>query len=197
MAEVKTPYTDLFSYDAGSGQLFWKERPLSSFTGKTESSIRNACGSWNTKYAGKEAGTLARQSPTRGVVNRAILVWMKGVSMEAHRIIWEISYGPIPDGMFIDHINRNPIDNRLSNLRLATQSENARNCTLYKSSTTRLKGVSFFKQSAKWKATIGINNKHIHLGLFQTKGLAAVAYAKASIRYHGAYSTFCPAGKWN
>ena len=49
------------------------------------------------------------------------------MTIRLHRIIWEIANGPIPDGLEIDHINRNSLDNRLENLRLATRRQQCTN----------------------------------------------------------------------
>ena len=50
----------------------------------------------------------------------------KGKTIQAHRFIWEAVHGPIPDGLFINHINGNKRDNRLANLELVTHAENIR-----------------------------------------------------------------------
>ena len=109
---------------------------------------------------------------------------------KVHRIIWEMHNGPIPSGMVIDHINGNVEDNRLENLRVATNAENMRNRGCTYANQYGLKGVSWMKAAGKYQAGIKVDGKRIALGLFPTKGLAAVSYAKASLRYHGAFSPF-------
>ena len=54
-------------------------------------------------------------------------IWFKGRNVQAHRIIYELAYGSVPDGYVIDHINRNPADNRPKNLRAVTKSANKKN----------------------------------------------------------------------
>ena len=61
----------------------------------------------------------------------------------AHRVIWELTHGPIPDGMEIDHIDRCCTNNRLDNLRLVTSSENSCNTSGHSDSKTGVKNVSF------------------------------------------------------
>ena len=65
--------------------------------------------------------------------------------LQVHRVIWELAYGPIPDGMEIDHIDRNPSNNRLSNLRLVTHSENNQNKGQMSTNTTGERHISKVK----------------------------------------------------
>ena len=67
-----------------------------------------------------------------------------------HRIIWEMHNGDIPKGMCIDHINRVRDDNRIENLRLVTQTENALNSKLKATNTLGIKGV--YKDKKQWVA---------------------------------------------
>lgn len=92
-----------------------------------------------------------------------------------------------PDGMVVDHIDGNGLNNRRSNLRIATQNQNKRNSALFASNTSGLKGVSWHKKSLKWRAQIGHNNKKIHLGSFDAKEDAHAAYCEAAIKYHGEF----------
>ena len=80
-----------------------------------------------------------------------------------HRYITNAS-----DDMVVDHINGNTLDNRLSNLRVVTQSENLFNTKLYSSNTTGYKGVCYDKHAGKYKASIRLNGKSKHLGLYST-----------------------------
>lgn len=71
--------------------------------------------------------------------------WVTSVNyrlVRVHRIIWEMHFGDIPDGAFIDHINGNPGDNRIQNLRLASSMENSWNSKVHKDSISGVKGVS-------------------------------------------------------
>lgn len=96
-----------------------------------------------------------------------------------HRIIAGCTDGKI----HIDHIDRDRLNNRSSNLRFATISENQRNTALTKRNSSGFKGVSRFEDI--WQAAIRVNNEQIYLGHFKTKETAALAYDKAVKKYHG------------
>ncbi len=57
---------------------------------------------------------------------------INGKSYYVHRLLWEEAHGPIPDGMMVDHINGDPKDNRLENLRCVTRGQNKHNSTVQK-----------------------------------------------------------------
>lgn len=105
-----------------------------------------------------------------------------------HRLAWFYIHGEWPPHE-IDHINGDPFDNRLSNLRLATGSENGHNRRRSRRNTSGIKGVHFFKPSGKWRAAINDGHRHRkHLGLFDTKEQAAEAYRVAAIRLFGVFA---------
>lgn len=88
----------------------------------------------------------------------------------------------------VDHINRNPLDNRLVNLRLATSSQNQANNGLRADNTSGYKGVSWSKSSLKWVSKINVNGRKLHLGYFDTKEEAARRYDLAAIVFFGEYA---------
>jgi hypothetical protein len=168
-----------FIYNAETGDLIWKERPLSDFT-KT-----SICISWNNRCAGKRAGVM---STKKSGIPKKVMIEFFGKNCGAHRIIWEMHYGEIPDKMVIDHKDGNPWNNRLDNLRLATFAQNTQNSGKKPWNTSGVKGVVFNKKNNNWYSSICVRRKRIHLGSYPTKAMAAVAYAKASLRYHGKFS---------
>jgi hypothetical protein len=84
---------------------------------------------------------------------------------QAHRIAWALHHGAWPKDQ-IDHINGVKTDNRICNLREATNSQNGKNLGLSKANTSGFKGVSFEKYTGKWKAFIRVDGKMISLGRF-------------------------------
>ena len=92
-----------------------------------------------------------------------------------------------PDHLFVDHIDHNGLNNRRSNLRLCTTAQNARNVFSYKGSTSKYKGVCWYKEGRKWAAKIKLNNKAYHLGLFEDETEAAIAYDKKARELHGEF----------
>ena len=88
-----------------------------------------------------------------------------------------------------DHIDRNELNNRKSNLRPATASENTTNRRRFKNNTSGYTGVVWHKQTQKWRAQIQINKKPISLGAFNTKDEAVVARLKAEVKYHGDFAS--------
>ena len=99
-----------------------------------------------------------------------------------HRIIMDAP----PDKM-TDHINKDPLDNRRSNLRLCTNAQNQFNSKT-KLGASGIKGVSWHKIANKWRTQLRIGNKRIHLGLFKNKLDAGKAYQDAVKKYHGEFA---------
>lgn len=89
------------------------------------------------------------------------------------------------DGLVIDHINRNGLDNRKINLRLTTHSVNTRNCKLNKNNTSGFKGIVWSKNDKRWVASLNVNDKKIHLGQFKDKKDAIKCRKEGEIKYWG------------
>jgi len=88
-----------------------------------------------------------------------------------------------------DHIDGDGLNNRRSNLRVATPLQNARNKSKKKSpSSCPHKGVTWNKRAGRWKAVICANYKEIHLGYFTDSVEAARAYDTAALKLHGEFA---------
>jgi hypothetical protein len=164
-----------FTYDAGTGELRWKERPLSDFAGGTYTPERRAK-RWNARYAGKVAGIVHRGG------------YLRVKSTYVHRLIWEMHNGPIPEGMQIDHVSGDRADNRLGNLRLATPKQNAQNKRARRCSTSPFVGVSWSSDKQKWVAQINANGVNRYLGAYEKQTDAAAAYNVAARATYGAFA---------
>jgi len=96
----------------------------------------------------------------------------------------------VGDGLFVDHINHNSVDNRKANLRPATQTQNNRNRRKFAGqSNSKYKGVYWKPRLEKWVAQIGVNRKVIHLGCFEKEKDAAKAYDEGAKKYHGEFAS--------
>jgi hypothetical protein len=94
--------------------------------------------SWLSRKIGDVAGSLNKQGYWRLNLN--------GKSYLAHRVIWQLSNGEIPEGFVVDHIDKNPSNNRLENLRMVPIAVNSRNSSLYSTNTTGVNGVIYSEQ---------------------------------------------------
>lgn len=92
-----------------------------------------------------------------------------------------------PKGLQVDHINHNIYDNRKANLRVCTNTENARNCRKKTPSKTGYKGV-YSQHGHRPHAMIRVNSKLIYLGKFNTPLEAAQAYNAAAIKHFGKFA---------
>lgn len=110
-----------------------------------------------------------------------------------HRVVLERKLGrPLRKGEWCDHINRDPLDNRRENLRVATPSQNSCNHGLQSNNTSGYKGVSWSTERQKWEAYIKLNRKRISLGRHKTLRAAVLAYNEAAARLHGEFAVLNP-----
>lgn len=111
---------------------------------------------------------------TTAINNKTLLI---------HRLIMKPK-----DGLIVDHINQNKLDNRKSNLRIGTQSQNLANQKKKRGTSSIYKGVSFDKSRDKWQSKIRIAKKMISLGRFKEERHAAMAYDIWAKDYYGEFA---------
>lgn len=138
-----------------------------------------------------EANTLTVKHKTVDVTyslvnnsDKYTLLSVRGHYVLLHRLVWMLQNCEIPEGMEVDHIDRNKGNNHPSNLRLATKSENAQNRTTRSDNKLGVKGVSYDPPTGKYRAEITVNKKTIRLGRFLTLEAAVKARKDAEVLHH-------------
>jgi hypothetical protein len=141
----------------------------------------------------RENGRLIRMMPTQGRKDRENFradyryVSIDGMQYFEHRLIWMLANRQhIPSGMDVDHINRDKLDNRPENLRLATTSQNRANIGKQCNNRSGYKGV--FLDKGKFRAKIKSNGTQRFLGSYSTAEAAAAAYDSAALAAFGDYA---------
>lgn len=114
-------------------------------------------------------------------------VWDKGkcYTLKMHRLILGLGPG---DPCQADHANHDGLDNRRSNLRLATISQNAGNRRKQSGTVSRYKGVCWASREQRWRDTIRVQGKRISLGYFDAEAEAARAYDAAAVHFFGEFA---------
>lgn len=109
----------------------------------------------------------------------------KHKKIKLHRFIMNC-----PDNMVVDHIHgkESRFDNRKSNLRLATVSQNGMNRATNVNNTSGVTGICWHKQTNKWIVRIQVNKKRVNLGLFDNFNDAVKARKEAEEKYYGEWS---------
>ncbi len=152
----------VIDYDKDTGVFVWKISPT------------------NGTPIGRVAGSISNFGYER--------ISICGKSYQSHRLAWLYVNGYWPK-VPLDHINGTLTDNRISNLREATQQQNMANQhRLRKNNTSGLRGVSWRKGSNRWRAVIKVGKKQISLGDFYDKEAAKAAYDTALLKYFGEYA---------
>lgn len=100
-----------------------------------------------------------------------------------HRIVYEMHYGDIPDGMVIDHKDGNPLNNNIENLRITTPSGNSKNRKRHENNSSGVTGVCWHKKAGKWLANIRVNGRLIHLGWFANLDDAIAVRREAEVKH--------------
>jgi hypothetical protein len=134
---------------------------------------------WKVRRGPRKAGQVTGCPDTCGYLQ----IGVNGMLHLAHRVAWYLHYGNWPSRE-IDHINGDPRDNRIANLRLATRAQNQMNAGLRSDNTSGIRGVAQ-TENGKWRAKINVGGHHLHLGTFDTKELAHRAYQVASETHFG------------
>lgn len=161
------------------GRIFWVSRPREHFK------LTRAWRNFTNKWAGKEAGNLAGDKRwPRWVVK------IDGIPLYRYQIVWAFHKGEWPEQL--DHKDRNQLNDRIDNLRIATQTLNMGNVAGRKNTITGIKGVRLTKTKGRkvWSAQIQMNGKQKHIGCFSTPEEAHAAYVEAAREYFGEFH--CP-----
>jgi hypothetical protein len=161
---------EALDYNHASGILHWKYRP-------------DRSKAWNSRYSGQAAGWIDGRA-------RRNLLFSPFGKIKNHRIAWAIYYGEWPQ-LEIDHIDRNPSNNAIANLRLATGNQNKCNSGKRKHNTSGFKGVSRIRSRLNpWTAEIKFFGGKVRLGYFATPEEAHAAYCAAAKILHGEFANF-------
>ena len=128
---------EMLDYDKDTGIFKWKD---------------------NVKGVG---GKIAGYTNSKGYV----FIRIKNKLYRAHRLAWIYEYGEISDKE-IDHIDNNPNNNKINNLRLCTSSENKQNMKKRKDNTSGVKGLHWYKAYNKWQVNLTKNKKTKCYGYF-------------------------------
>lgn len=152
---------DLLTYDPLTGEFTWN---------KTRGGVARA---------GSKAGTIRANGYCRVNVN--------GAYHYAHRLAWLVTHDRFPEDQ-IDHIDGDPGNNRICNLREATGGENSRNQRVHSDSETGIKGVYFNKRRGKFASRIMRDGVVTWLGSYEKIDDAAAAYQRAAEQIHGAFA---------
>ena len=124
--------------------------------------------SWQAYYVGRKNSKRWYAGARERITNK--MVYM-------HRLLSGV------DGMLVDHINGDSLDNRRSNLRPCTNSQNNMNKGPTTTTTSKYRGVNFDKCRNKWKSRIKVGSRQIFIGRFQLEVEAALAYDKYAKQY--------------
>lgn len=140
---------------------------------------------WANKIAKKII--VGSRAATRICADGYTRVAIDGTQYLAHRVIWLLMTGQWPKHE-IDHIDRDRANNRWCNLREATRQQNLWNTTKRPDNKSGYKGVSWHKQSSRWRARMAIDGKYQSLGLFLTPEDAFAEICRASAHHRGSFN---------
>jgi len=131
----------------------------------------------NTVKIGQKAGYLN---------NKYQKVKIKGKAYFVHRIIFMMHKGYMPE--FIDHIDNNPENNLIENLRPANRQQNNSNAKLRIDAVSGAKGVNWHKKQSKWNVRVSVGGERKNIGSFEEFELAELVATMAREKYHGLFA---------
>jgi len=153
------------------------------FTWKRREELRPTDITWNKRFADKRAGNINKASGY-------VMMYVDGVNYHAHRLACVYMTGEAP--AVTDHVDLDRANNKWTNLRAATHSQNLQNQRVKSNSSNGAKGVYLNKgrlhQAKPWSAQISVSGSRLRLGYFETKEQAAQAYWAAAQKYFGQFA---------
>lgn len=149
-----------YLFDYKNGALYWK----------------------NSRSTKIKPGDFAGSRDKWGYIN----IDINNKKQKAHRLVFLYHHGYLPE--IVDHINGNPSDNNIENLRAATKSENARNAKRNSNNTSGVKGVIKYKDSGKYGVFVTLNYNRMYLGVYDDLELAELVATEARNKYHGEFA---------
>ena len=158
----------LFSYDAKTGDT------------------RNKIDRGGSRGIIAKAGAIATSKMGNGYFQVRFRKDGRRISYLAHRVAWLLYYGVDPGDLEIDHIDQDPSNNRISNLRVVNHKDNSMNQGKSKNNTSGITGVCWHKVACKWRVYISNHGEPQYLGIFTDKFEAICARKSAENRlgYH-------------
>lgn len=123
----------------------------------------------------------ASETTTKGIFYAKTYINLRPVYM--HRMLMGIA----DRNIFVDHIDRNTLNNQSNNLRKCTRGQNRCNSATQGTIDSRYRGVT--KAGTRWRSLISINGKQKELGKFNTEMEAAIAYNLAATKQYGEFAT--------
>ncbi|NCH77582.1 HNH endonuclease signature motif containing protein [Cronobacter sakazakii] len=138
---------------------------------------------WKVKAGPCSPGSLAGSYNSHGYR----LISVNHQRYFAHRLAWLFFYGELPDGFDIDHINGIRDDNRISNLRLATRSQNNMNSIVSSKNKSGCRGVCFHKRDKLWHARVFVGRKAVAFKTFKDKDDAVEFVTSERAKIFGNY----------
>lgn len=106
---------------------------------------------------------------------------------KAHRLAWIYMFGSIPEGLYIDHKDMDKLNNKISNLRLCTKSENHLNRGKQTNNVSGHKGVTWCNNTNKWKADARLKGEYHYLGIYEDIEDAIKARTDFCLAHHGEF----------
>lgn len=159
--ELVTKLEECFIYNSETGEISWKV----------------CAGRWKTIPVGTIVGYVNKNDGRK-------YLRFNDKLYSIHRLAWLFTHGRWPNGE-IDHIDGNPLNNRIDNLRDVDSATNKENTiSARKNNKCNLLGVSFHSQTGKFRARIQVGGKQKHIGLFDTPEEAHAAYITAKRKLH-------------
>ena len=152
----KEQLLNIFEYK--DGVLYWKNAP--------SKNVKN----------GEKAGYITKLGYCK--------IKIKNKAYFAHRLIYMMHYGQVPK--ILDHTDRNPLNNKIENLRPANKAQNNSNCKIRKDNSSGVKGVNFHK--GKWNVRVSVDGKRKNVGSYDDFELAELVSIMAREKYHGNFA---------